>query len=166
MSKNMADETNGGAAATEPEAGTMQVQVLGQHIKDLSFENPSVGKLQIKQGENPAVQLEVNVEAQRLGPDVFESTIVFTATASHSGGKIYVLELVYGGAFRLQNVPPQAMEPFLLVNCPTLLFPFLRRIVADITREGGYPPLWLDPVDFGALYMRRQQELAKTAELQ
>jgi preprotein translocase subunit SecB len=73
---------------------------------------------------------------------------------------------VYGGAFRLQNVPPQSLEPFLLVNCPTLLFPFLRRIVADVTREGGYPPLWLDPVDFGALYMRRQQELAKTAEKQ
>jgi preprotein translocase subunit SecB len=162
----MADEKNGGAAATASEAGQMQVQVLGQHIKDLSFENPNVGKLQIKEGENPAVQLEVNVDAQRLGPDVYESSISFTATASHSGGTIYVLEIVYGGAFRLQNVPPQTLEPFLLVNCPTLLFPFLRRIVADVTREGGYPPLWLDPVDFGALYMRRQQELAKTAEKQ
>ena len=162
----MADEKNGGAAATAPEPGQMQVQVLGQHIKDLSFENPNVGKLQIKEGENPAVQLEVNVDAQRLGPDVYESSISFTATASHSGGNIYVLEIVYGGAFRLQNVPPQTLEPFLLVNCPTLLFPFLRRIVADVTREGGYPPLWLDPVDFGALYMRRQQELAKTAEKQ
>jgi preprotein translocase subunit SecB len=162
----MADEKNGGAAATATEPGPMQVQVLGQHIKDLSFENPSVGKLQIKEGENPAVQLEVNVDAQRLGPDVFESAISFTATASHSGGTIYVLEIVYGGAFRLQNVPPQAMEPFLLVNCPTLLFPFLRRIVADVTREGGYPPLWLDPVDFGALYVRRQQEIAQTAEKQ
>lgn len=162
----MADEKNGGAATPASEPSPMQVQVLGQHIKDLSFENPSVGKLQIKEGENPAVQLEVNVDAQRLGPDVYESAITFTATASHSGGPIYVLEIVYGGAFRLQNVPPQAMEPFLLVNCPTLLFPFLRRIVADITREGGYPPLWLDPVDFGALYVRRQQELAKTAEKQ
>lgn len=162
----MADETNGGAAATETQPAGMQIQVLGQHIKDLSFENPNVGKVQIKEGESPAVSLEVNVEAQRLGPDVYESAITFTATASHSGGTIYVLELNYGGAFRLQNVPPQAMEPFLLVNCPSLLFPFVRRIVADITRDGGYPPLWLDPVDFGALYMRRQQEMAKTAEKQ
>lgn len=161
----MAEETNTGAGAAENRAQP-QVQVLGQHIKDLSFENPNVGKLQIKEGENPAVQLEVNVEAQRLGTDVYESAIVFNATASHSGGTIYVLELKYGGAFRLQNVPPQALEPFLLVNCPALLFPFLRRIVADITRDGGYPPLWLDPVDFGALYVRRQQELAKSAEKQ
>jgi preprotein translocase subunit SecB len=161
----MAEETNAGAGAADTRAQP-QVQVLGQHIKDLSFENPNVGKLQIKEGENPAVQLEVNVEAQRLGTDVYESVIAFTATASHSGGTIYVLELKYGGAFRLQNVPPQALEPFLLVNCPALLFPFLRRIVADITRDGGYPPLWLDPVDFGALYVRRQQELAKSAEKQ
>jgi preprotein translocase subunit SecB len=161
----MAEETNAGAGAADNRAQP-QVQVLGQHIKDLSFENPNVGKLQIKEGESPAVQLEVNVEAQRLGTDVYESAIAFTATASHSGGTIYVLELKYGGAFRLQNVPPQALEPFLLVNCPSLLFPFLRRIVADITRDGGYPPLWLDPVDFGALYVRRQQELAKSAEKQ
>jgi preprotein translocase subunit SecB len=162
----MADETNAGAGAADNQTTQAQVQVLGQHIKDLSFENPNVGKLQIQQGENPAVQLEGNVEAQRLGPDVFESSIAFTATASHSGGTIYVLELNYGGAFRLQNIPPQALEPFLLVNCPAMLFPFLRRIVADITRDGGYPPLWLDPFDFGALYLRRQQEMAKNAEKQ
>jgi preprotein translocase subunit SecB len=158
-------ETKTGAAAASEAAG-MQVQVIGQYIKDLSFENPSVGKLQIKQGENPGVQLEVNVDAQRMGNDVFESAIHFNAKATHSGGTIYVLEISYGGLFRLQNVPPQAMEPFLLVNCPTLLFPFVRRIVADITRDGGYPPLWLDPFDFGQLFVRRQQELAKTAEKQ
>lgn len=162
----MAENENGGEAASQADKASAQVQVLGQHIKDLSFENPNVGKIQIKQGESPSVQLDVNVEAQRLGTDVFESAIQFTATASHTGGTIYVLEVTYGGAFRLQNIPPQAMEPFLLVNCPTLLFPFLRRIVADVTREGGYPPLWLDPVDFGALYVRRQQELAKTSEKQ
>jgi preprotein translocase subunit SecB len=159
-------ETKSGGAAAESESAGMQVQVIGQYIKDLSFENPSVGKLQIKQGENPGVQLEVNVDAQRMGSDVFESAIQFTAKATHSGGTIYVLEISYGGLFRLQNVPPQAMEPFLLVNCPTLLFPFVRRIVADITRDGGYPPLWLDPFDFGQLFVRRQQELAKTAEKQ
>lgn len=165
----MADEddkgkTSGGAA--DGETPSMQIQVLGQYIKDLSFENPNIGKLQIKQGENPGVELEVNVDAQRVSGDVYESAIHFTATTSHSGGTIYVLELVYGGLFRLQNVPPQALEPFLLINCPTLLFPFVRRIVADVSREGGFPPLWLDPVDFGNLFMRRQQELAKTAEKQ
>jgi preprotein translocase subunit SecB len=159
-------EAKTGGAAAASEAAGMQVQVIGQYIKDLSFENPSVGKLQIKQGENPGVQLEVNVDAQRMGNDVFESAIQFTAKATHSGGTIYVLEISYGGLFRLQNVPPQAMEPFLLVNCPTLLFPFVRRIVADITRDGGYPPLWLDPFDFGQLFVRRQQELAEKSEKQ
>jgi preprotein translocase subunit SecB len=154
------------AGAAETQAPAMNVQVMGQYIKDLSFENPNVGKIAIKEGENPGVSLEINVEAQRMGPDTFESAIQFTAKATHSGGTIYVLEIVYGGLFRLQNVPPQAMEPFLLVNCPTLLFPFLRRIAADVTREGGYPPLWLDPFDFGNLFMRRQQELAKNAEKQ
>ena len=77
---------------------------------------------------------------------------------------IYELEIVYAGVFQIQNIPEQALEPFLLVNCPSILFPFLRRIVADISREGGFPPLLLDPFDFGALYMRRQQEIAaKTA---
>lgn len=158
------EKTSGGAASGEPTG--IQIQVIGQYIKDLSFENPNVGKITVKQGESPGVALEVNVEAQRMQADVFESAIQFTAKATHSGGTIYVLEILYGGLFRLQNVPPQAMEPFLLVNCPALLFPFLRRIVADVTRDGGYPPLWLDPFDFGALFMRRQQELAKTAEKQ
>ena len=76
-------------------------------------------------------------------------------------GTIYILECIYGGIFRLQNVPEQALEPFLLINCPTILFPFLRRLVADVTREGGFPPLLLDPIDFASLFMRRQQELAK-----
>lgn len=160
------DQKPGTGGAAQAEAPAMQIQVIGQYIKDLSFENPNVGKIAIKEGENPGVSLEINVEAQRMGPDTFESAIQFTAKATHSGGTIYVLEIVYGGLFRLQNVPPQAMEPFLLVNCPTLLFPFLRRIVADVTREGGYPPLWLDPFDFGNLFMRRQQELAKNAEKQ
>ncbi len=166
MADGETEKKSGAAAAAEGDNPAMQVQVIGQYIKDLSFENPNVGKHQIKEGENPGVQLDVNVEAQRMGNDVFESAIKFTAEAKHSGGSIYVLEIVYAGLFRMQNVPPQTLEPFLLVNCPALLFPFLRRIVADLTREGGYPPLWLDPFDFGALFMRRQQELAKTAEKQ
>ncbi len=155
-----------GAGGDGKDATAIQVQVLGQYIKDLSFENPNIGKVAIKEGENPSITLEVNVDATRMSTDVFESAILFTAKAGHSGGTIYVLEIVYAGLFRLSNIPPQNLEPFLLINCPTLLFPFVRRIVADVSREGGYPPLWLDPFDFGALFMRRQQELAKQAEKQ
>jgi preprotein translocase subunit SecB len=162
----MADKKNGntpvaGAAETPPHA--MQVQIVGQFIKDLSFENPNISKLLDGPGENPNLKLEVNVNAERAKTDLYQSTIDFKAHATNKDGTIYIMECVYGGLFRLQNVPEQTLEPFLLVNCPTILFPFLRRLVADITREGGFPPLMLDPIDFGHLYVRRQQEIANNA---
>lgn len=144
----------------------IHIQVLTQYIKDLSFENPNVGKHVIKQGENPELTLEINVEAQKVNTDIYESKILFSAKPKHSGGTIYILEMTYGGLFKIQNIPEQALEPFLLINCPALLFPFLRRIVADVSRDGGYAPLWLDPIDFGSLYVQRQQKLAQNAEKQ
>ncbi|MEQ1714083.1 MAG: protein-export chaperone SecB, partial [Hyphomicrobium sp.] len=84
-------------------------------------------------------------------------------TAANKDMTFYDMEVEYAGLFRLQNVPEPALEPFLLINCPTLIFPFLRRLIADITREGGFPPLLMDPIDFAQLYLRRQQELAAAA---
>ena len=159
--------TNGGGAAkdgNQDEPGVeVQVQVIGQFIKDLSFENPALSRLAEGQGESPSLKLEVNVKAERMGqPDHFESAIEFKAEAANDKGTFYVLEVVYAGLFRIRNLPEQHLEPFLLVNCPTLIFPFLCLLVADITREGGFPPLLLDPVDFGTLYMRRRQEAAES----
>lgn len=165
----MADETNSKAGQTT-EAGqqsqqkTVEAQIVGQFIKDLSFENPSIGKMLDGPGESPNLSIEVNVEAKRIGPDLYESGIDFKAVATNKQGTIYDLELVYVGLFRLKNIPDQALEPFLLINCPTLVFPFLRRLVADITREGGFPPLLLDPIDFGQLFMRRQKEAQARAQ--
>lgn len=140
----------------------VQAQVVGQYIKDLSFENPNVEKLIDGPGEQPNLQLEVNVGAKRAaGADLYESAIEFKAVASNKIGTIYDLELVYAGLFRIKNLPEQALEPFLLINCPSIIFPFLRRLVADITREGGFPPLLLDPIDFAGLFVRRQQEMAQ-----
>lgn len=163
MAENKNGQSTGKeAAAADERTLPMQAQVVGQFIRDLSFENPNVHQLIEGLSESPNLKLEVNVAAERLKqPELYESSIHFTATAATKEGKIYILECVYGGIFRLQNVPEQALEPFLLINCPTILFPFLRRLVADVTREGGFPPLLLDPIDFGGLYMRRQQELAK-----
>jgi len=149
--------------AAQPEGPVAQVNIITQFIRDLSFENPNISKLLDGPGENPNLKVEVNVNAEKMRPELFQSAIDFKAHATNKDGTIYILECVYGGLFRLQNVPDQALEPFLLINCPTLLFPFLRRVVADITREGGFPPLMLDPIDFGGLYMRRQQELAAAA---
>lgn len=162
----MADATNGSngksaeAAATAAPQAQVQVQLLGQYIKDLSFENPNVGKMIDSKGDNPDLNVEVKVAAKRVGPDVYESAIHFSGSAKGKIGVIYDLELEYGGMFRIQNIPEEAIEPFLLVNCPTLLFPYLRRIVSDVTRDGGFPPLMLDPMDFGALFMRRKQQEA------
>jgi len=153
-----------GAAASPQQATPVQVQIVGQYIKDLSFENPNVGKLLEGPGENPNLKLEVNVNANRNGPDLYESAIEFKAVATNKVGTIYDLELVYAGLFKVANIPEQALEPFLLIHCPSLIFPFLRRLVADISREGGFPPLLLDPLDFASLYMRRQQEAAAAKE--
>jgi len=160
----MSDKTKAGPKPTdgaEPVAQKpIEAQVVAQFIKDLSFENPNIGKLLDGVSEGPNIKLEINVAAKKVQPDLFESVIDFKAVASSKEDTFYDLELIYAGLFRLKNIPDQALEPFLLINCPTLIFPFLRRIVADITREGGFPPLLLDPIDFAQLFMRRKQEMA------
>ncbi len=151
-----------GAAPTPGSAqAPIEATVVSQYIKDLSFENPNIRHLVEGPGEDPSLNLEINVNGQRIGPELYESAINLKAHATNKNGVIYDLELVYGGLFKIKNLPEQAAEPFLLINCPALLFPFLRRIAADITREGGYPPLLLDPMDFGSLYVARQRDMAE-----
>jgi len=153
---------NGSAGAASPEEQTpIQAKIVNQYIKDLSFENPNIRKLITSPGDQPNLKVEVNVGAQRIENDLFESAIEFKATATNNLGTIYILETVYAGLLKIESIPEQALEPFLLISGPTMLFPFLRRLVADVTREGGFPPLLLDPIDFGGLYVRRQQQLAQ-----
>lgn len=135
----------------------IQVRVLGQYIKDLSFENPNVHKLFQGQPENPTLNLEINVQPSQVGPDVYESAISFRAEATAKLGIIYELEMVFAGLFEIKGAPREAMEPMLHVNCPSLLFPYVRRLVSDLTREGGFPPLLLDPVDFASLLMKKRE---------
>jgi preprotein translocase subunit SecB len=164
----MATSNNGNGNGKPSEAAQaapppVQVKVVAQYIKDLSFENPNIDKIIKDPGDQPNLQLSINVGAKGMGPSLYESSIDFHAHATNKNGEIYQLELVYAGLFRIENIPEQALEPFLLVNCPSILFPFVRRLVADLSREGGFPPLLLDPFDFGSLYMRRQQELQAEA---
>lgn len=158
----MTDGKNGNGKTAQAMNAPIQAQVVGQYIRDLSFENPNVDKLMGDgPGENPHIQIEVNVDAKTAdaAKSLYESAINFRAHATSKIGTIYEIEIVYAGLFHIKNIPEQALEPFLLINCPSVLFPFLRRLLADITREGGFPPLLLDPIDFGALYMRRQQDM-------
>ena len=101
---------------------------------------------------------------QTIGQDVFEVSLRIEAEAKSDAGSLYALELVYAGGFRLRDLPPQAVRPVLFIECPALLFPFARRLVDDLTREGGFPPLLLDPIDFSALYRQQMtQEKNETA---
>lgn len=156
---------NGGANHGATQELQLQIRILGQYVKDLSFESPSIRKLMSSQAENPNLNLEMNVNPERIAPDVYETTLSFKARAvSNSIGVIFDMELEYAGLFRVENAPPDVLDTVLHVQCPTLLFPFLRRIVADMTRDGGImPPLMLDPVDFGALYMRKRQSMPGAA---
>jgi preprotein translocase subunit SecB len=147
--------------ATQEGQTPIQAKIVSQYIKDLSFENPNFRKLVTSPGDQPNLKVEVNVGAQRIEGDLYESAIEFKATATNNLGTIYVLETVYAGLLKIESIPEQALEPFLLISGPTMIFPFLRRLVADLTREGGFPPLLLDPIDFGSLYVRRQQQLAQ-----
>jgi preprotein translocase subunit SecB len=160
----MTEPANGNGSPARPPAPDVQMQVrmLGQYVKDLSFESPNIHKLMTSQAENPSLDLEMDVRPEQIGQDVYETTLAFTARAkSKSIGVIFELELEYSGLFRIENAPAEMLDGMLHVQCPTLLFPFVRRIVADMTRDGGImPPLMLDPVDFGALYARKRQATA------
>lgn len=151
-------QKNGGAKTNERSGPPVQAQIIGQYIKDLSFENPAVGKPVTVKDEQPNLEVQINVSAKQVKDDHYESAIEFRALAKNSSGTIYDLELIYAGLFKLKNVPEEALDVFLLIHCPTLVFPFLRRLVADLTREGGFPPLFLDPVDFAALYAHNQKQ--------
>lgn len=155
---------NGSADAAKAEAQTpIQAKIVSQYVKDLSFENPNIRKLIATPGDQPNLKVEVNVGAQRIDNDLYETAIDFKATATNNIGTIYVLEAVYAGLLKIESIPEAALEPFLLISGPTMLFPFLRRLVADITREGGFPPLLLEPIDFAGLYVRREQQRGQSA---
>ena len=157
----MADAPNA-ANGTQPPP-QFQARVLSQYIKDLSFENPNVAKLLQGPGDNPNLRLEINVNAQKMGDNTFESAIQLKGQATNTAGVIYDLEIEYAGLFQIEGLPEPMLEQFMLINCPALIFPFLRRLAADITREGGFPPLLLDPIDFGALYLERRKQAQAVA---
>lgn len=141
-----------------------QLNVLGQYIKDLSFESPRAPETLQSPGDNPQLQVSVNVNAAAREEEIYEVALNFEVRASSNTGVIYNLELVYGSLFRLRNIPPPMLEPVLFVDCPTIIFPFVRRLLSDVTRDGGFPPVLLDPIDFGKLYAENRARGAARAE--
>jgi preprotein translocase subunit SecB len=143
----------GARAATQA-----QLTVLAQYIKDFSFENPGAPQSLQGPGQNPQLKVGVNVHAQARADEAYEVSLNLEVHAKSDSGVIYNVELIYGGLFHLRNIPQNLLQPVLFVDCPTILFPFMRRVLADVVRDGGFPPLMLDPIDFGRLYA---QNLAK-----
>jgi preprotein translocase subunit SecB len=144
-----------GTGAPQPGA---QLNVLVQYIKDLSFESPGAPEAFQAPPQNPQLQVTVNVTGIGRPDETYEVTLNIDVHAKSDTGVIYNAELLYGALFRLRNIPQHLLQPVLFIDCPTILFPFVRRILADVTRDGGYPPLMLDPIDFARLY---QQNLAR-----
>ena len=147
--------SSGGTAVPGPE-GTPSLpglQIVGQYIKDLSFENPGAPS---GLTERPQIEFGIDVQARR-GDDLhYEVELKLRVHAkAQDGRQLFLLELAYGGLFRLQNIPEEAMQPVLLIQAPHMLFPFARRIIADVVRDGGMPPLMIEPIDFMALYQAR-----------
>ncbi|MEX5727963.1 preprotein translocase subunit SecB [Rhodovulum iodosum] len=156
-------DPNGSAAADQPQQ--VKMQVLGQFIRDMSFENMLVRK-NAGAEVTPDVQVQVGLDARKRPTDhQYEVISKYTIRSNNKADQapLFLMELEYGGVFHIENVPEEQLHPFLLIECPRLLFPFVRRIVSDVTRDGGFPPLNLDMVDFVQLY---RQELARRAEAQ
>ncbi len=147
-------EAAGGQQNTQPQAG-----LIAQYIKDLSFENPNApASIQNFGQERPEIGINVNVAAQRIAEEGYEVELKIEATAKRQDQAFFVIEISYAGLFGIRNLPEERLEAFLLVDAPTLLFPFARRIMADAARDGGFPPLLLDPVDFAALYRQNKAQ--------
>ncbi len=140
-----------------------KISIQAQYVRDLSFENVAVQSGDGRLDAKPDIQVGVNLDAKKRTDDQFEVILKVNATAKSGEAVMFLVELEYAGVFRVENVPEQQLHPVLLIECPRILFPFARRIVADATRDGGYPPLLLDMVDFAGIYtaeVKRRQEAA------
>jgi len=140
-----------------------QIGLIAQYVKDLSFENPnSPGVYQWQ--EQPQIDVNFNISNEKAADDVHEVSVKISAKAVAEAGTAFAVELVFAGLFGIRNVPDDQLRPFLYAEAPRLLFPFARRILADAVQDGGFPPLLLDPIDFGALYVQQQEQIQAAVE--
>lgn len=159
-------ETNENTAA--PQADTAKpvkntapsMALRAQYTKDVSFENPRAPQSLFSLNAAPAMEVGVNLGAQKLDDNIFELTMHINARAIHEKTTIFLIDLAYGGVLEVQNVPEEAAEQLVFVQGAFLLFPYARRVISDLTRDGGFPPLQLEPIDFLAMYMQQRQKAA------
>ncbi len=140
------------APVAPPAETAPAVRVLAQYVKDLSFENPDA-PMSLRAGQDaPKIDLGIDVQARRMDDGAFEVTLNIEAKAMRGETVGFITEMSYAGLFALVNIPADKIEPVLLIECPRMIFPFARRTLADVTRDGGFPPLYIDPIDFAQLF--------------
>ena len=152
---------NGAQGAVSP-----SLNILTQYIKDLSFENPGAPRSLQARDNAPAININVNVNANPISGSDFDVVLSLNAEAKDGDKVLFAAELVYGGVFRIAGFPQEHMLPVLFIECPRLLFPFARQIIADVTRNGGFPPLMIDPIDFAQMFAQRVAEEQARAKVQ
>lgn len=150
--------TNGNGAPVDQ--APPQLNVLAQYTKDLSFENPNAPASLGPQEQQPAINIQINVSANNLAENEFEVILSIEGKAETATKVMFSFDLAYAGVFRVVNVPKENLHPLIMIECPRLLFPFAREIVATSVRDGGFPPLMLDPVDFVSLYRQNMERQA------
>jgi len=163
----MSDEVTGNGQSPTPPPGAAQGQQMGQqtgqqlvinaqYIKDLSFENPRAPQSLMQQAAPPSVEINIDVKAQSVGPENYEVVLTLNASAKAQNDVLFLVELTYGAIVTVRNVAQDLMPQVVLVETPRLMFPFARNIIAETTRDGGFPPLMINPVDFAELLRRNQ----------
>ena len=161
----MTTTTNGGqqggrARPRAPQTGgeqPPQINVLAQYVKDLSFENPNAPR-SLQPSQQPSINLQINVNSKSLSDTDFEIELTVEGKADAAGTVLFTFELVYAGIFRMHSVPQDAVQAVMMIECPRLLFPYAREIVSSAVRNGGFPPLMIDPVDFVSLYRQKMAQ--------
>lgn len=154
----MAETTGNGAGSAQTTSPSEPQQLIlnAQYIKDLSFENPRAPQSLVQPSAQPDVEINVDVKARNLSPEVFEVVLTINATARAQGETVFLVELAYGSVVTVKNAPTEVVPALVLVEAPRIVFPFARAIIANATRDGGFPPLMINPIDFAEL-LRRQQ---------
>lgn len=142
--------------STNGAEGAPSLTVRGQYIKDLSFENPNAPNSLMIAGQRPNIDVNVDLRAQKVQENFYEIQLHIVARAALAEGTLFLVDMVYAGLFEVLNIPDDRLEAILWIECPFVLFPFARRVVADVTRDGGFPPLMLDPIDFQTLYLQNK----------
>ncbi len=160
------NENNQSAGATTGNGAQPTLNVLAQYVKDLSFESPGAPNSLRGRDQAPGININVNVNANPLSEKEFDVNLSLNARAGFDKDVLFNVELVYGGVFRIEGFPQEHMLPLLFIECPRLLFPFARQIIADATRNGGFPPLMLDPIDFAQMFQQKIAEEQTKAKVQ